>query len=335
MTRKIRTYRKAMSVFRVFIVGSIIFSFLFCKSAIAQDRIIYLHPTAGGPMFSLEDPDSFDEFWQLIPIFDEKDEEKVTTYLAEILRGEEQKILGDMTILDAIVGFIKLDDDHTDYIFISPKSNEVIYKDPYMNDESGPVCFDVEKIPWEENTFVSVFYFRRKEDEDFNVIFNIYEALIVWGKDALLPKSFKKGEPCSTDCYPFRINACGEMYVASYFQRTTKGEEKSESVGFISYTDSIEIRLGTKIGFEYELIDSTLEGKYKVNIIHPEYKFGPEKGQTNCTDEKENKFGKLYHIIWEFTEEYELIPSEWIIQLLDEDKILYEKKFYLLLDKTK
>ncbi|MCK4575464.1 DUF3859 domain-containing protein, partial [candidate division WOR-3 bacterium] len=249
----------------------------------------------------------------------------------EILRGEEEKILGDMTILDAIVGFIELDDDYTDYIFISPKSNEVIYKNPYMNDKSGPVYFDVEKISWEENTFVSIFYFRRKEDEDFNVIFNTYEALIDWGKDALLPESFKKGELYSTECYPFRINACGEIYVTSYFQRTTKGEEKSESVGFISYTDSIEIRLGTKIGFEYELIDSTLEGKYQVNIIHPEYKFGPEKGQTTCPDEKEHTFGKPDIVIWEFTEKYELIPGEWTIQLKDDEEVIFEKYFYLYL----
>jgi len=320
MHEKIHLYRKVTSGFCVFILIFVILSLLVYKSSMAQKRIIFLHPTAGGPVFYLEDPDVFNEFWQLIPIYAENDEGKVTAYLAEILRDEEGKILGDMTVLDAMTGFIELKDDYTDYICISPKSNEIIYKNPYMNEENGPVWFDAEKIPWEENAFVSVFYFRRKTDEEFSIVLKIYETQIEVTKYIFLPESFKKGEPCNALCYPFKINACGEMYVASYTQRTTEGEEKFENVGFISYMDSIKIRLGTKIGFSYELIDSTLEGKYKVNIIHPEYKFGSEKGQSNCLDEKEYKFGKPEQVIWEFTEEYELIAGEWIIQLMDDEK---------------
>ncbi len=321
-----------MNLNRISMVFLLIIAFSVVTSAQNEDRIIYLHPTSGGSVLLLKDPDNFDEFWQLIPMHNEQDEERVRSYLKEILVGIEGEVegLGKMTMLDFLVGLGKYDDEYTDYVFISRKSDEVIHSDPYMNDTIGPVWFDLEKIAREEDAFVSVFYFRRKKHEAFSVTIKIYETEIEMGKDFLLPKAFKKGEPCSTECYPFTINAYGEIYVASFIQRTSKGKDTFENVGFVSYLDSVELHLGAKIGFEYELIDSTKEGTYKFNIIHPEYISGPYKGQTECPTEKEIKFGKVDHIIWEIAEEYELEPGELTIQLFNNlDGLIYEKKFYL------
>ncbi|MCK4395468.1 DUF3859 domain-containing protein [candidate division WOR-3 bacterium] len=333
MTRKIRTYRKAMSVFRVFIVVSIIFSFLFCKSAMAQDRIIYLHPTAGGEKFLVDDKENLLSFQQLIPVYDENDEKKLNSYLKNILTDEDMKILGKMTVLDALTGFIDLEDDNTDYIYISLKSKELVVKNPYMNEKSGPVWFEVEKWETEENEYVSIWYFRRKRNEDFNIILKIKEdTRMEFGRFSLLPEEFKKGKQYNQVHNNFKIEAYGEYYSEPLIQYLPEGKEEYTSLGFISYTDSIDIAIGTLFGFRYELIDSTKEGEYTFNVIHPEFKTGPEKGQTELKINKSCLSRKFDDIIWEFSEEYELVPGTWTIQLLNGDKILYEKRFYLSLD---
>lgn len=238
-----------------------------------------------------------------------------------------------MTVLDALTGFIDLEDDNTDYIYISLKSKELVVKNPYMNEESGPVWFEVEKWETEENEYVSIWYFRRKRNEDFNIILKIKEdTRMEFGRSSLLPEEFKKGKPYNQVHNNFKIEAYGEYYSEPLIQYLPEGKEELTTLGFISYTDSIDISIGTLFGFRYELIDSTKEGEYTFNVIHPEFKTGPEKGQTELKINKSCLPGKSDDIIWEFSEEYELVPGSWTIQLLDEDKILYEKKFYLSLD---
>ena len=335
MTRKFRTYQRVIITSRFFIVVSIIFSFLFCKSAMAQDRIVYLHPVSGGERFFVDDRENLIQFQQLIPVYDENDEKKLNSYLKTILMDEDMKILGKMTVLDALTCFIDLEDDNTDYIFISLKSKELVAKHPYMNEESGPVWFEVEKWEPEENEYVSIWYFRRKRNEDFNIILKIKEdTRMEFGRFSLLPEEFKKGKLYNQVHNNFKIEAYGEYYSEPLIQYLPEGKEEYTSLGFISYTDSIDISIGTLFGFRYELIDSTKEGEYTFNVIHPEFKTGQEKGQTELKINKSCLSGKFDDIIWEFSEEYELVHGTWTIQLLDEDKIRYEKKFYLLLDKT-
>jgi hypothetical protein len=297
--------------------------------AVSEEPRIHF-PNVGGELFYVDDPEDFVGFYQLIPISNGEVKEKFVSYLATILRDENATVLGGATILETIVTFITFDTENLTYAFISSKSNNLIVKEPYKVSGSDDVWFEMKTIKDDKNEFVSLWLFKRKREDDFRLHLDIPEVVrLEMGRYTLLPEIFKKGERYEKVHDQFRIIAFGEYYAEPFIQELPQETEEFTTVDFKAYTDTIAITLGTQFGFRFELFDEEKEGSYTFLMEHPPYKTGPKKDETEFVEEKECAANRVDDIVWEFQNEYELVPGKWSIKLLDGNKTIYKKDFHL------
>ena len=165
-------------------------------------------PDVGGELFYVDDSEGFVEFYQLIPIGNDKEKKRFISYLATILRDENATVLGGTTVLETMVSFITFDGDNLTYAFISSKSKDLIVKEPYKIPGSDDVWFEMETIKTDENEFVSLWLFKRKIDDDFRINLKISEVVrLEVGKYTLLPEMFKMGDEYNEVHGQFKIIA--------------------------------------------------------------------------------------------------------------------------------
>lgn len=273
---------------------------------------------------------------QLIPVNTKEDIKKVVEYLATILVQKDMELLRGVTLLDDISIFLDLDSTQTAYVFITPKSNIAIANEPYVKKDTNAVFFKTETIEFDPYSFVSLYVFYVNRGKDFRVILHDNGKRLERGRYSLLPERFKKGKKYNKIHNSLWIIGYGEMFYEKYAMVSPDGREESAVLDFIAYTDSIRISLEARFGFRFEMLESdTLsEKELTFKYIHPEFKTGPYKGQTEYIDKRVCEPEKPDGMGWKFTDEYELVPGVWTFQLSDDKNILYEKKFYLLLDKT-
>ena len=298
-----------------------------------NDKLFFDDVIVGNIKLHVSDVSNSLNSYQLIPVNTNEDVEKVRAYLSTILIEKDYQIFPDVTLLDMLTNFIHLDE-KTAYVFISPKTQNLIANTPYLKFNSDDVWFDIEKSEFDEDEFVSLWIFYVERNKDFRLILKLYDTRIETGLYSLLPETFKKGKPINEIHNDIKIIAYGEFFSEPHINYLPNHKEEYECLDLKSYTDSIEIDIGTMIGIKYELLgsDSTIEREYTFKIIHPEYKTGLQKGQKEELLHKYSKVGKVDYMIWEFTEDFELIPGTWTFQILEGVKVLYEKKFYLSLN---
>lgn len=308
------------------------------ESGISSDPSFSLFPTVGGEIFYVEDEQNLVNFYKLIPVGDDQAREKLASYLATILRDADAKVVGDMTVLETILEFIRFDEENRTYVFISSKSEEIVTKEPCMNDRSGDIWFDMEGILPDTSRFVSIWAFSRKRSDDFRIVLRMSEtARLEMGRYTLLPEEFKTGTPYDSTHHPFRIHAFGEYYCEPFVQMLPQECDTFTTVDFKSYVDSISVNLGSMFGFRYEVADSLKEGTYTFRTIRPVL---PESGGDTYAEHFEERaciFEEADDIIWEFEKTEELVPGTWTMQIMDGGRTIFEKKFFIsiLLPKTK
>jgi hypothetical protein len=289
-----------------------------------------LFPTMGGEIFYIQDEQDLVNFYKLIPVGSNRDKKKLASYLTTILRDVNAKVLGDMTVLETILEFVNYGEKELSYVFISSKSVDIVTKEPYINGETGDVWFNMEGIIQDSAQFVSIWVFRRERNDNFRIVLKMSEtARLEMGRSTLLPEEFKGGVPYEKTHYPFKIHACGEYYVEPFVQKLPQESDTFTTVDFKSYADSIAVKLGSMFGFRYELIDSTKGGTYTFRTIRPVIPEGKGDDQAEHFEERECTYDEVDDLIWEFVDVDELVPGTWIMQIMDCDRIVFEKKFFI------
>ncbi len=122
----------------------------------------------------------------------------------------------------------------------------------------------------------------------------------------------------------FKIISSGEYFEDRLY--TKINTRKTNSIEIKSYAKKVNAEKGTMIGFEYEYLGKAAK-KYSFKIIHPRYSAGPEKGATGEVFTKLCQVNERDHFIWQFTEDHEMLSGEWILQILDGGKTIYEHSF--------
>lgn len=300
------------------------------ESGNAPDSSALAFPTVGGEIFYVDDEQNLVNFYKLIPVGNDGEKEKLASYLATVLRDANAKVLGDMTVLEMILGFVYYDDRRTSYIFVSSKSEEIVTKEPYFNQKTGDIWFDMEGIVPDTAQFVSIWAFTRERGEDFRIVLRMSETVrLEMGKCTLLPEEFKRGKPYERTHGPFMVHAFGEYFSEPFVQMLPQECDTFTTVDFISYSDSIPARLGTMFGFRYELTDSTREGTFTFRTIQPSIAGATDDSQTEHFEQREPAFKESDDLIWGFEKTDELTPGTWIMQIIDGEKIIFEKKFFI------
>ncbi len=288
-------------------------------------------PAMGGEIFYVVDEHPV-SFYKLIPVGNDRDQERLASYLASILRDANAKVLGDMTVLETILEYTYYDDNRLSYLFMSSESEDMITKEPYLSKESGDVWFNMESILADSAEFVSIWVFVRERDDDFRIVLDMGETVsLELGRYTLLPDEFKTGQPCEQTHHPFNIRACGEYYAEPFVQRLPQESETLTTVDFKSYSDSIAVQMGSMFGFRYELMDSTKEGTYTFKTICPGLPEGDGNDRFEHFEERECIYDEVDDLIWEFQRTGELIPGTWTMQIMDDNEVIFEKQFFIFL----
>jgi hypothetical protein len=317
-----------MVLLALFLLPSIATSQVSVESEVVTDSSAILFPAVGGEIFYVDDDQNLVNFYKMVPVGDEEDQEKLASYLVTILRDADAKVLGDLTVLETIMGFIHYDDERMSYLFISSKSKDIVTKEPYLNPTTGDVWFDMEGIIPDTAEFVSIWAFTRERNSDFRIVLKMTETVrLEMGRHTLLPEEFKAGTPYEKTHRPFKIHACGEYYAEPFVQLLPQEGDTFTTVDFISYEDSIAVKSGSMFGFRYELIDSTREETFTFRTIRPV----PGNGDTQAEhfEERTCVFGKDDDLIWEFEKSEELVPGTWTMQIMDGDRSIFEKEFII------
>jgi hypothetical protein len=302
------------------------------------DSSAILFPVVGGEIFYVRDEQNLVNFYKLIPVGSARDKEKLASYLTAILRDADAKVIGDMTVIETILGFVYFDDERTSYIFISSKSEDIVTKEPYIDPHTRTIWFDMEGIIPDTAEFVSIWAFTRARTDDFRIALRMSaKAQLEIGRHTLLPEEFKRGKPYKGLHQPFRIHAYGEYYSEPFIQTLSQESDTFAAVDFISYSDSLAVQRGSMFGFRYELIDSTREGTYTFRIIRPALPDGEGAAQAEYFEERECVFEEVDDLIWEFENIDEVLPGTWLMQIMDGERIVFEKEFFIsiLLPKSK
>ena len=289
----------------------------------SQSQNESITPIVGNEKFFVDNHLDELRFNQLIPVESIKDVLEIKKYISKFLRDKNIKVIDDkITLLDMLTTFIELDV-KTAYIYISPVSDRLIWKQPYK--KNNKICFDVKRENPDDTPYVSIWVFYVNKNEEFSLKFISDGTGLEQGKYSLLPEHFRKGNKLVEECGDFNIIAFGEYFIEKYIEFKDDVVENEFNVyDFKNYCDLFKAEIGTKIGFRYEhLIGDEIE--YTIKIIHPEYTAGPDKGKTE--DIFPWKFGpnEIDDFIWEFSEEYEIVPGEWIFQIFNSEKLLFEK----------
>ena len=117
----------------------------------------------------------------------------------------------DMTVLETILGFIHYDDARRSYVFISSKSKDIVTKEPFINEKTGDIWFDMEGIIPDTAQFVSMWAFVRGRADDFRIVLRMSETVrLEMGRHTLLPEEFKSGK-IGAGSFVFRRALLNEM----------------------------------------------------------------------------------------------------------------------------
>jgi len=302
-----------------------IFVFLFITTNFAQEIKQIPHPIIGNQIYYFDKGYDVKEAYQLIRVKTKSDVEKVKTYIRKILRDRDLKVLGDASLFDLLTNFVFIDSS-TAYVFVSSVDEEWIYNEPYIKNEN--IWFDVELKNLDDEPHFSIWIFHLPDEKKFRVRINVNGYGAEMGVGTLMNKRFKKGTKNSNTIEYFKIESFGEYFdeIISFYSK--EGTNEKSVFGTKSYLDKIDAKKGTLFGFTYVYMNDVPKN-YNFKIIHPEYLKGPEKGSRDVSIQKLCEPNKTDHFIWQFSEDYEMVPGEWILQINDGQNLLYEKKFII------
>jgi hypothetical protein len=280
-------------------------------------------------VFITGDFDTLQSF-QLIPINDDSDAEKLRIYLGNFLRDKETKILGDVNFLQFLTTFINLDE-KTAYVFISAVINGAVFQTPYK--KGNLICFELDKRNRENNPYVSLWIFYQDKKENFRIRLIMGDQSNEFGMYSLLPEYFKLGTKVNEKTANFNIIAFGEYFDEEFIEFSPNSKNEYQILEFKLYLDTLKISKGSLIGFKYEYVreSSAYEKEFTFRIIHPVYMEGPEKGSKEISINKMCQKGRPDNLIWQFSEDYEMVPGQWIFQIYDNGQKEYEKVFHIKL----
>lgn len=285
------------------------------------------YPVIGSDVYEINPKATIDNPYQLIKTETKEDLLKVRTYLNEIIKTKGLKSFKTDRFAEFYYNPSK-----TTYVFISSQHDKWIYKKPYIKD--GNIWLEgVEKNPSSAPHF-SAWVFYVPKNMKFRVRIKSGEFDIETGRTTLLSERFKKGEKKSENAGDFNIISSGEYFNEDKLVFTQKGVEKQNVFGVKSYLNSITAEKGSLFGFAFVYKGRTPK-KYTFKIIHPEFPtvMGKEKNEFEldilC------KYNKEDNLIWQFSEEHEMVPGKWIFQITDNNKLIYQKDFTVKLPRSR
>jgi hypothetical protein len=270
-----------------------------------------LSGVSGNSMVDRNPNTKYNDSYQLIPVKNSSDARIVKSYLDDLLS-------------DGFNGGFQLNPSSTAWVFVSSADENIIYERPYLKE--GNVWFNVKPKPRTAKTNLSVWLFYMPAGQDFRVHFNGSDKSAEMSPATLLNDRFKKGSKKETTAGVFRIISTGEYFDDTMLLISAQGTKKQTVFGSVSYLSNIAAKKGTMFGAEY-LSLSKVKRSYNFKFIHPPFTSGPGKGKTEFMVSKKCSFNQKDNFIWKFTENYELVPGTWTLQILDGGVVIYQKKF--------
>jgi len=285
------------------------------------------YPVIGSDIYEINPKATINNPYQLIKIETKEDLVKVRTYLNEIIKTKGLKSFNTDRFAEFYYNPSK-----TVYVFISSQHDKWIYKRPYIKE--GNIWLEgVEKNPSSAPHF-SAWAFYVPKNMKFRVRIKSGEVDIETGRTTLLSERFKKGEKKSENAGDFNIISSGEYYHEDKLVFTQKGVEKQNVFGVKSYLNSITVEKGSLFGFAFVYKGKTPK-KYTFKIIHPEFPNVMGKEKTEFELDILCKYNKEDNLIWQFSEEHEMVPGKWIFQITDNNKLIYQKDFTVKLPRSR
>jgi len=140
-----------------------------------------------------------------------------------------------------------------------------------------------------------------------------------------------------TDIIEYGINSYGKnAIVASSQSPKTSGsvvlKVNQDEIKFLESTEKIPAIIGTKFGFIYEIQGEPKRKNIKVKnitIFPAEGLIDPKNNKKFAQSifQNELKMNERHYRGYQFDEEWELVPGEWVFQIWYDDIKLVEKKF--------
>jgi hypothetical protein len=285
------------------------------------------YPVLGSDVYDINPKVTIDNPYQLIKIETKEDLLKIRTYLNEIIMSKEERSFNPDHFPEFYYNSSK-----TPYVFISSPQDKWLYKKPFLKE--GNVWFEgVEKNPSAAPHF-SAWIFYVPKNMKFRIRIQSGEVDMEAGPTTLLSERFKKGEKKSENAGDFSIISSGEFYTENKIVFSQKGVEKQNEFGVKSYLNTITVENGSLFGFTFVYKGRTPK-KYTFKIIHPDFPtvMGKEKNEFEleilCMYNKED------NLIWQFSEEHEMVPGKWIFQITDNNTPVYQKDFLVKLPESR
>ena len=277
------------------------------------------YPVIGSEIYETDPKVTFDDPYQLIKIETKQDLRKVREYLNEIVKFKGPKRLNT----DRFDEFY-YDPSKTTYVFISSQQDNWVYQKPYLED--GNIWLQgVKKNPSSPAHFSAwIFYVPR--NMKFRIRIKSGAVDIETGPRTLLSERFKKGERKSETAGDFAIISSGEYYHEDKLVFTNKGAEKQKVFGVKSYLTSVTAEKGSLFGFTF-VYKGRMPKKYTFKIIHPEFPTVTGKEKNEFELDLLCQYNKEDNLIWQFSEDHEMVPGTWIFQITDNDEVIYQKDF--------
>jgi hypothetical protein len=277
------------------------------------------YPVLGSDVYEINPKATINNPYQLIKIETKEDLQKIRTYLNEIIKIEGIRSFNTDRFAELYYNPSK-----TTYVFISSQHDKYIYKKPYLKD--GNIWLEgVEKNPALAPHF-STWIFYVPKNMKFRIRIKSGDFDIESGRLTLLSERFKKGEKKSENAGDFNIVSSGEYYHEDKLVFTQKGVEKKSEFGVKSYLNSIAAEKGSLFGFAFVYKGRTPKN-YTFKIIHPEFPTVKGKEKTEYEFDILCKYNKEDNLLWQFSEEPEMVPGKWIFQITDNNKLIYQKDF--------
>jgi len=277
-----------------------------------------LGPVSGNSVVFFNNNSKARDQYQLIPVKNATDARNIKSYLDEILQ-------------DGFNISLQSNPENTTWIFVSSVDENIVYNRPYLKEDK--VWFDTSPKRRGERAHLSLWVFQLPQGQNFRVRFNGLGKSAEMSSATLLGTRFIKGVKKEEIAGAFKIVSSGEYFEDTIQFISNEGTAEQKNFGSLSYLNTIPAQLGSMFGIEYIYLGK-MKRSYNFKFIHPPFKTGPERGATEFAVSKLCVNNKKDNFIWKFTEDYELIPGSWQLQILDGGVVIYKKSFMVNVQKS-
>lgn len=127
----------------------------------------------------------------------------------------------------------------------------------------------------------------------------------------------------------YKANRGGEVASDSVAGNLVKSFGKT----LIKSSDEVVATLGTNFGFRYRLVGSGDGAEVLIRVFHPKPLIDPETGREFSKSEW-GQWVPTNHTNWNtgwfFDHDWEIVPGNWVMQLLIDEVVLLEKTFKVI-----